>query len=157
MKETTAPSWGDFVNIIREVEGREVEGLGEKAQEDHYVSELFYRGQADSHWHLETTLERSVRYVVSLNEYYGISIKAKPRIETFTDTSWEIPTYKQYSNWLKKEPPPYPPFNYYSNIGTNRVSQEASQNEHSLILFVRYRGQSLSNTCCRHIPSSPKV
>jgi hypothetical protein len=107
MKEENAPSWGDFEKIIGQIEG-----LRQKAQEGHYVSELFYRGQADSRWHLETTLERSVDYVVSLNEYYRIAKEAKPRIEAFTHKSWKIPTYKQYSKELKSEPPPSPPLDF---------------------------------------------
>ncbi len=111
MEERNAPSWEDFETIHRQIEDlRQKEQ--ERQKEGQYVLELFYRGQADFCWHLETTLERSVRFCVSLNEYYGIAKEAKPRIETFTDKSWEIPTYKQYSSWLKKEPPPYPPFNF---------------------------------------------
>jgi hypothetical protein len=105
MKEENAPSWGDFEEILRQTAD-----LRQKAREREYVSELLYRGQADSRWRLETTLERSVRRIVSLDEYYRNAKLAKPRIETFTGKSWKIPTYKQYSKWLKSEH--YPPFNF---------------------------------------------
>ena len=114
MKEENARSWGDFEKIIGQIESlRQKEQERQNAVVDSlYVSELFYRGQADSRLKLETTLERSVRYVVSLNEYYRIAKEARPRIETFTDKSWRIPTYEQYSRWFKSEPPPSPPFNF---------------------------------------------
>jgi hypothetical protein len=105
MKEEDAPSWGDFKKILGQIQG-----LQHKKQKHSNVSELLYRGQADSRWHLVTTLERSIHYVVSPDEYYRIAKKAKPRVEAFTDKSWKIPTYIQYSKWLKSEP--YLPFNF---------------------------------------------
>ena len=105
MKEEIAKSWHDFENIL----GR-IEGLRQKEPEHRYVSELLYRGQADSRWYLETTLERTVAKPVPLDEYYMIAKEAKTRIETFTDKLWKVPTCKQYSKWLRSEP--YPPFNF---------------------------------------------
>ena len=109
MKEEDARSWGDFEEIIGHIKD-----LRQKEQtsqhEGQYVSELFYRGQANSRWNLETTLDRSASYVVSLDEYYQLAKEAQPRIETFTKKSWIIPTYKQYSTWLKLKK--YPPFNF---------------------------------------------
>jgi hypothetical protein len=102
MKETIAPSWQDFEKILGPIED-----LRQKARERQYVSELLYRGQADFRWRLETTLERTVSKPVSLEEYYRLTKQAKPRIETFADKSWKIPTYIQYSKWLRSEP--YPP------------------------------------------------
>lgn len=109
MKEENSPSWGDFEKIIGQIEGlrQEAEAKAQKGQ----VPELFYRGQADFRWHLETTLERSVGFAVSLNDYYENARKAKLEIETFTDKSWEVPTYIPYSNWLKTKLRPYPTFN----------------------------------------------
>jgi FRG domain-containing protein len=107
MKEEIAPSWQDFEKILGPIED-----LRQKARERQYVSELLYRGQADFRWRLETTLERTVSKPVSLEEYYRLTKQAKPRIETFADKSWKIPTYIQYSKWLRSEP--YPPFNFHA-------------------------------------------
>ena len=107
MKEVNVCSWSDFENILEQIQS-----LRQKERERQYVSELFYRGQADSRWHLETTLERSVRENVSLDNYYRIAKEAKPRIETFTNRSWKIPTYKQYSKWLRSNL--CPPFNFHA-------------------------------------------
>ena len=105
MKEERAPTWVDFEKIIGQVEN-----LRQKAQRGQYVSDLLYRGQADSRWRLETTLERTVPKPLSLEEYYRLTKQAKPRIETFADKSWKIPTHIEYSKWLKSEQ--YPPFNF---------------------------------------------
>jgi len=105
MKEENPRSWHDFEKIVGQIEG-----LRRTEREHGYVSELLYRGQADARWYLETTLERTVALPVSLNRYYEIAKEAKPRIETFTDKLWKVPTYDQYSNWLRSEP--YPPFNF---------------------------------------------
>lgn len=107
MKEEIASSWQDCEKILEPIED-----LQQKARERQYVSELLYRGQADSRWRLETTLERTVSKPVGLEEYYRLTKQAKPRIETFADKSWKIPTYIQYSKWLKSEP--YPPFNFHA-------------------------------------------
>ena len=101
MKEESAPTWVDFEKIIGQVEN-----LRQKARKGQYVSDLLYRGQADSRWHLETTLERTVPKPASLEKYYRLTKQAKPRIEKFADKSWEIPTHIQYSKWLKSENPP---------------------------------------------------
>lgn len=61
MKEKIASSWQDFEKILESIEH-----LQQKARERQYVSELFYRGQADSRWRLETTLERTVSKPVGL-------------------------------------------------------------------------------------------
>ena len=105
MKEEIASTWRDFEKVLGQIED-----LQQKARERRYVSELFYRGQADSRWSLETTLERTVPKPVSLDEYYRLTKQAKLRIETFADKSWKIPTHRQYSKWLESEP--HPPFNF---------------------------------------------
>jgi hypothetical protein len=107
MKLENVPSWDQFETVLGQIE-RFRQNTIERSSVS--VSELLYRGQADSSWRLETTLERSVHRVVSLNDYYKIVKQAKPRIETFTDKSWKIPTYEEYSKWLASDP--HPPFNF---------------------------------------------
>jgi FRG domain-containing protein len=101
MKEENATSWEEFETILHRLEG-----VRQRAHEqsDVRVSNLLYRGQADSRWRLETTLERSVSKPVSLNEYYRLIEQAKARIETFTDKSWKIPTFEEYLEWLQSDP-----------------------------------------------------
>jgi hypothetical protein len=101
MKEENATSWEEFETILHGIEA-----VRQKAYEqtDVGVSDLLYRGQADSRWRLETTLERSVSKPVSLYGYYRLIERAKARIETFTDKSWKIPTFEEYLKWLQTDP-----------------------------------------------------
>lgn len=101
MKEENATSWEEFETILHRIEG-----VRQKAHEQSavWVSDLLYRGQADSRWRLETTLERSVSKPVSLYDYYRLIERAKARIETFTDKSWKIPTLEDYLKWLQTDP-----------------------------------------------------
>jgi hypothetical protein len=96
MREVNLKSWDDFVNEIRVLES----DRASKKEKGTYVSELLYRGQADSRWGLHTTLERSISRPVSLNGYYRLIHTAKHRVETFTDGEWQIPSVDEYRNWL---------------------------------------------------------
>jgi FRG domain len=109
MKLEKADSWDSLEKILAQIEALRRSAMERSGGS---VSELLYRGHADSRWRLETTLERSVRHAVSLVDYYDFAKIAKPRIETFTNRSWNIPSYVEYSNWLKADNPPYPPFNF---------------------------------------------
>ena len=74
-----------------------VESLGEKSDD------LLFRGQADSSWELDTTMERKLKTPISLSRYYRFAYTAKPRLETFVESSWDIPTPPEYDNWLKEK------------------------------------------------------
>ena len=113
MKEENAPSWEKFETILHRIEG-----MRQKTHEQSalIVSDLLYRGQADSRWRLETTLERSVSKPVSASGYYELIAQAKARIETFTDKSWRIPTFEEYLEWLQSDPDPplhYDAYEYF--------------------------------------------
>ena len=53
----------------------------------HY-SQLLFRGQADSKWQLDTTLERARPKFTALADYYRSIAVAKTQIETFTSHKW---------------------------------------------------------------------
>lgn len=74
-----------------------VESLGKKSDD------LLFRGQADSTWELDTTMERKLKTPISLSRYYRFAYTAKPRLETFVEASWDIPTPPEYDNWLKEK------------------------------------------------------
>ncbi len=86
-------SWEGLIEGLDKVETL----LGDRADK------LLYRGQTNSSWKLETTLERNFKSPVTLNEYYWFALLAKARIETFTDTTWNIPDLQGYENWLKEK------------------------------------------------------
>jgi len=65
------------------------------------VSKILFRGQTDSAWKLETTLDRFVENDLSFATYYRIILAAKSRVETFTEKAWSIPSLKEYKEWLE--------------------------------------------------------
>ena len=72
-----------------------IESLGDRSDD------LLFRGQADSTWKLDTTMERKLKAPVNLSRYYLFAYTAKPRLETFVEASWNIPTPPDYDKWLK--------------------------------------------------------
>jgi len=100
MKIENPNTWSAFEEILRQIEE-----LHKRARSKigTAVSDLLYRGQADSNWQLETTLERQVSQVVSLLDYYKLLSSAKHRVETFTDKTWRIPSISDYEIWLEQQ------------------------------------------------------
>ena len=82
------PTLNDLVAEVSKLENafpKDSQGIG---------PELLFRGQGDSGWSLETTLERAGREQMSLSAYYRLAVhRVRPAVETFIDTSWEIPNY----------------------------------------------------------------
>ena len=88
--EKDIESWEDLIEELDALE----RSLGDRTEN------LLYRGQANSAWKLETTLERNLKTPMSLGEYYRFAYSAKTRIETFTETSWNVPEPLEYNKWL---------------------------------------------------------
>jgi hypothetical protein len=95
--EQTLQTWEEFELEWRKLEEERARKLRET---DAYISDYLYRGQADSRWKLETTLERTVVEKVNLVEYFRLLSIAKSKVEVFTEKNWDIPTYDDYGDWL---------------------------------------------------------
>jgi hypothetical protein len=65
-------------------------------------STLLFRGQSDSCWRLETTLERYEPGSLKVKDYYQTIYRAKHQFETFTQQRWEIPTPSDFEDSLMK-------------------------------------------------------
>ena len=99
MDEKTLINWEQFEEAIDDLEQQRLEKQADTALK---ISEYLYRGQRDSTWLLETTLDRFFEKEVSLKYYYRVILAAKPRIETFTGIEWNVPTFEEYVSWLDK-------------------------------------------------------
>lgn len=77
--------------------GSLIESLGERSEK------LLFRGQSDSGWKIETTVERKLEPPITLSKYYRFAYTAKPKLETFVNTTWDIPTPPQYDRWLNEK------------------------------------------------------
>ncbi|MUM76246.1 FRG domain-containing protein [Pseudodesulfovibrio sp. F-1] len=78
-KEKRVESWRDFLDLFSMVGG-----------ESSKRKSLLFRGQADSQWKLQTTLERRGCYNVPIVKYYNMLARIIPNLETFTGKSWQF-------------------------------------------------------------------
>jgi hypothetical protein len=63
-------------------------------------SELLFRGQENSCWPLSTTLERSGRKEMLLEQYCLLICRVQPQVETFTGSSWDLPQWPEIKKLL---------------------------------------------------------
>ena len=110
MKEETASSWDNFGKILSQIRNQRQEYQGKSHT---HVSGLLYRGQPNSCWGLDTSLDRSITQPVKLIEYFRLARSAKFKLESFTDRSWAIPTQNEYTEYLKSDKRPLIPFELY--------------------------------------------
>ena len=65
-------------------------------------SEWLFRGQADSGWPLQTTLERHGHGDVRFEDYYKlISTTVKSQVETMTGRTFEVPPFSDVKDVLR--------------------------------------------------------
>lgn len=100
MEGIEVKTWEEFIARLADLH-KQREKM--KSEASLPVSHFFYRGHSNSIWKLKTTLERFVHIQISLLQYYKIIHASIPRIETFTETSWDIPSLEDYEKWLTKE------------------------------------------------------
>jgi hypothetical protein len=58
-----------------------------------------FRGQANSAWNLETTLERYTSKVFSVEGYNWLLKDIKPYFESYTNQNWKFTDYKEDPSW----------------------------------------------------------
>lgn len=92
MKTHDLDSWEDFEEVIKQG-NIETEKLRKSKQTIGFTTTINYRGQADSRWHLESTLERKVKNI-TVDSYFNMMLKI-----------WNSPasTYKEKWPNLEKE------------------------------------------------------
>lgn len=100
MIEKNLTSWEEY-----EREVRNLMALRDRKCSDvqTYVSPMLFRGQSDSAWRLNTTLERYSPKSLKVVDYYHIIHSAKYQIESLTEQNWNIPTPPDYNKWIEKE------------------------------------------------------
>lgn len=59
---------------------------------------LLFRGQRESRWKLETTLERYANAPPAFTQYYRAISAVKPQVEAYTNNSWKILEVPEFEN-----------------------------------------------------------
>lgn len=83
-------SWDDFRSQVFRLE-TQCAALSE-GKPWRAVSRVVYRGQANSEWALETTLERFVGPNSTMLSYYGAVSAILPYLQSFTGKTWSMPS-----------------------------------------------------------------
>ena len=77
MEEIFVEKWEQFEGYLSRLDC-ELEELRKETALD--VSVPLFRGQADSDWKLETTLERTAQYTVLMKEYFRSICSVRPAV-----------------------------------------------------------------------------
>jgi hypothetical protein len=85
MEEINVASWEEFIRNLDEIRSRD----------QPTPLPLLFRGQSNSCWPLNTTLDRATREGMLFREYYQLISAIKTEIETFTNIAWQIPEYTE--------------------------------------------------------------
>jgi len=78
--EGSVSSWPEFEAKIIEIKEKYVTS----------PTPIHYRGQADSNWKLETTLERHSKSLWTVGDYVKLALRCAPEIESFTNRRWDL-------------------------------------------------------------------
>lgn len=81
-------SWQDFEDAAKQ----------EIAGEIYYdvPRHTIFRGHTNADWHLETSLERMIGENMLFEHYFRLIKKIQTKIETFTNQTWELPSYEDF-------------------------------------------------------------
>src|SRR2546421_473028 len=91
-------SWAEFEQQVTQLYTNREQRVKETGS---YISEYLFRGQPNSTWRLETTLERYTRnYSILVVDYYRIVRASLGHVTSITDREWKIPEYGDYVNDL---------------------------------------------------------
>jgi hypothetical protein len=117
MKIIRVRSWGGFLAAIRRV--RRDHGVYRREMDDgtKFTKEtrILFRGQSDSRWKLETTLERATTEPYNVLRYTHSAAHHVYEIESFTGASWDVPPFPVYEKLIKDRSDVFDAFLPYYN------------------------------------------
>lgn len=94
--------WEEFERELKRLE--EEHDQRKSSQHPPPYSPLLFRGQENSCWQLETTLERNGNTDFGFSEYFQVCHRAKREIESFTGVDWNVPEYPEARKLLTLDP-----------------------------------------------------
>jgi hypothetical protein len=88
MEAVSVPNWDAFTAELQRLRDELTKNFPGKSPE------LLFRGQSDSSWSLQTTLERADCSGMSFDDYYRLTVtRVRPTVEALTDATWDVPEY----------------------------------------------------------------
>ena len=97
METKNLESWEQLEQAIADIEADLARSKPKDSPSE--ASKPLFRGHGSSSWSLQTTLERSSSREISMLEYFHFARMAKPRVETFTGQTWEMPSESECKEW----------------------------------------------------------
>ncbi len=85
LEDTRLDNWESFEKELQKI----ARSRNRTRRAGHYVTDILFRGHADSTWPLDTSLDRSARCPYTPRQYYALISDARHRIAAFTRTSWD--------------------------------------------------------------------
>ncbi len=115
MKTYNVNSWDEVKEAFKKIE-HEIDLLQGEKNFLFTKPSFLYRGQGNSEWDLDTTLERVIKQPVPVTEYYRHILKTRPQVEAFSNTKWELIDLGEYTKWAESRSdlawPDYPGYEY---------------------------------------------
>ena len=88
MNEIHLKNWSEFPKAIQKIQKKYAQVFIGNIPHSNYI---YFRGQANSDWALQTTLERTTNEEWSIRSYEQLALRLAPEIETLTDKNWGLP------------------------------------------------------------------
>jgi len=98
IKDIEVENWNEFEKKLKELYIRHPK----KPEDGKFHSRFLFRGQADSEWKVETTLDRYVKVNEPQLDYYKSISIVKAEIETYTGERWDIPPIQEHPAYSEK-------------------------------------------------------
>lgn len=92
MRTIILKSWEEFIVEIKNL----------RSDHHEFSDRMLFRGQADSDWKLETTLERIIGTEITVKDYYRFAHSAKYKILTLEPLVYKIPDISEFNIWADK-------------------------------------------------------
>lgn len=100
-QERNITDWDDFERALEDIQDiNYVQRFHSVPEVDPGNRSFLFRGQPNSVWELTTTLDRYLLGPMPMRQYYRCAFRAKPRIETYLNRTWDVPTPPEYGKWL---------------------------------------------------------
>jgi len=112
MEEKRLISWSEFKPTIDEI--RKKYGFHEfpvgNNQTHKFNNTILFRGQQNSSWRLETTLERKTKENFSVSHYLMMATRSVNELESYMGVKWNIPDFPELSNEINKKQSRFGPY-----------------------------------------------